>query len=856
MPSSRARTRHRLFAAFAAAIAMLVGLLVAPAAQGADGTATLTWNVRGVNGVDLNATAWIEVRRDGTRIATAFSHAGQHSITGLTPGYYEIVVKNVGERNRYTPVWGDGSQGVRQESLNRLVSGTNRIDVTLSQGGFIAGTVKGDRRYVMSDLALVAMDPVIQEWSRGAGFEQPLWLYYWEIESIALPPGRYAIVASPHDAQWAKTDHNSVKTSTPTAPYIVVEPGKTSHVDIALQPRGVISGTMTVDGGDGTRLPVTWGRVVVENVDSGEKKTGFANAEGVYAIQGLSGRYRVRFFGTEDVPAIPEYWGSTQDPSAAQIVTADADGVVTGIDADLAMGGSISFWPSFSPAPGRPLIRAEDELMEVAFERLDEETGEYAPARAGDDWDYGWGRSGVFGSFEPGTYRVSAAALHIDGRADDPATPRPVFFGERDQVVVRPGQSTDIGELLLDTDYYGSPPPGGFGPAPTEAGSFGALRPARLLDTRSLVGTWRNSLGPYETITFRSTGRGGVPEGRIASTVLNLTVTNPTAEGFITAYAWGTTQPTASNLNFTRGQTVANLAVVKLDSDTISLTNNSAGTVQLIADVAGYHVGSTPTRPGTFASLDPTRLLDTRVGNGAPAVAVGPNKTVELQVAGRGGIPSSGVSSVVMNVTATNPTAGGFLTAYPAGTRQPTASNVNFSRGQTVPNLTTVKVGANGRVAFTNNSAGTVHVLADAAGYYLAGVPSVNGAFASLEPTRILDTRIGLGAPVALRPNESVDLQVTGRGGVPATGVASAVMNVTVTSPTAGGFITAYPSGAEPPEASNLNFSPGQTVPNLTAVKVGGGGRVTLTNNSAGSVHLIADVAGYHLSGTGTGGQQ
>jgi hypothetical protein len=72
-------------------------------------------------------------------------------------------------------------------------------------------------------------------------------------------------------------------------------------------------------------------------------------------------------------------------------------------------------------------------------------------------------------------------------------------------------------------------------------------------------------------------------------------------------------------------------------------------------------------------------------------------------------------------------------------------------------------------------------------------------------------------------------------------------MNVTVTEPATGGFITVYPNGSTEPTASNLNFSAGQNIPNLAAVKVGGNGRIALANNSAGSVHLIADVAGYFL---------
>ena len=143
--------------------------------------------------------------------------------------------------------------------------------------------------------------------------------------------------------------------------------------------------------------------------------------------------------------------------------------------------------------------------------------------------------------------------------------------------------------------------------------------------------------------------------------------------------------------------------------------------MQLIADVAGYYLAGTPTAPGTFVSLAPARVLDTRVGNGAPQTAATSYGTVDLQVAGRGGVPATGVAAVVMNVTVTGPSAGGFITVYPSGTSQPTASNLNFTPGQSIPNLVTVKVGTGGKTKLTNNSAGSTHLIGDVAGYYLAG---------------------------------------------------------------------------------------------------------------------------------------
>jgi hypothetical protein len=399
-----------------------------------------------------------------------------------------------------------------------------------------------------------------------------------------------------------------------------------------------------------------------------------------------------------------------------------------------------------------------------------------------------------------------------------------------------------------DTDYTF---PAGCGPTPTAPGAFASLAPSRLLDTRVGTGAPQAPVAASGTVNLQVTGRGGVPASGVSAVVVNVTVTGPAKAGFLTVYPSGTAQPTASNLNFVAGETIPNLVTVKVGTDgKITLTNNSAGTAHLIADVAGYYLAGTPTSPGTFVSLAPSRLLDTRVGNGAPNAPVAANGTVDLQVTGRGGVPASGVAAVVVNVTVTAPTTAGFLTVYPTGTSQPTASNLNFTAGQTIPNLVTVKIGTGGKIKLTNNSAGSVQLIADVAGYYLAGTPTVPGAFVSLDPSRLLDTRVGNGAPNApVAASGTVDLQVTGRGGVPASGVAAAVVNVTVTGPAAGGFLTVYPSGTAQPTASNLNFSAGQTIPNLVTVKVGTGGKIKLTNNSGGSAQLIGDVAGYFIAG-------
>jgi hypothetical protein len=130
-------------------------------------------------------------------------------------------------------------------------------------------------------------------------------------------------------------------------------------------------------------------------------------------------------------------------------------------------------------------------------------------------------------------------------------------------------------------------------------------------------------------------------------------------------------------------------------------------------------VGSDPTGAG-FHAVTPARILDTRFGTGAPTAPIGAGGSLNLQVTGRGGVPATGVSAVVLNVTVTQPTAASYLTVYPTGEAMPLAANLNFVPGQTVPNLVTAKVGANGQVTIFNG-AGTTQVVADVAGWFDVG---------------------------------------------------------------------------------------------------------------------------------------
>ena len=382
--------------------------------------------------------------------------------------------------------------------------------------------------------------------------------------------------------------------------------------------------------------------------------------------------------------------------------------------------------------------------------------------------------------------------------------------------------------------------------ASSAPGSYTSLTPTRLLDTRRNLGA-PGPVAAGQTVTLAVAGQDGVPAvGGVSAVVMNVTVTGPATPGFVTVWGGGT-RPTASNLNFNAGQTVANQVVAPVGADgTVSLYNGAAGNIHLIADISGYYSAGAAVAPGMFAPVTPARLLDTRRGLGAPA-AVPAGTSISLKVAGQAGVPASDISAVVLNVTVTQPATLGFVTVWGGGAR-PTASNVNFAAGDTVPNLVVTPVSSDGYVTLYNGAAGTVQLIADIYGYYVAGGPLLSGGQAAVPPLRLLDTRRGLGASGPVAADQTVHLGVVGKAWVLPAGVSAVVLNVTATQPTSIGFVSVWGGGPRP-LVSSLNLSPGRTVANLVVAPVASDGTVSLYNGSLGTVQLIADVFGYVLGG-------
>lgn len=262
-----------------------------------------------------------------------------------------------------------------------------------------------------------------------------------------------------------------------------------------------------------------------------------------------------------------------------------------------------------------------------------------------------------------------------------------------------------------------------------------ALAPNRLVDTRIGVGFAAHKLGAGEVLRVPVVGQPGVEAGA-ASAILNLTATGPDAAGFLTVYPCGQAVPGTSNLNVDGGRTVPNAVVATLAADG-SVCVTTSVTIDVLVDLMGWI-----RRGGEAVAVQPARVLDTRNGVGGPkGLLSAPVSTAVLSVAGHAGVPG-GTGLAILNITATEASADGFVTVYPCDRSLPNTSTLNIVRGRNVANLAIVPVSNDGSVCLNAHSynGGAAHLVADVMGWLpSASLPAqVSTHFPTLSLTELL----------------------------------------------------------------------------------------------------------------------
>lgn len=420
-------------------------------------------------------------------------------------------------------------------------------------------------------------------------------------------------------------------------------------------------------------------------------------------------------------------------------------------------------------------------------------------------------------------------------------------------------------------------------------GEYHPLAPARIFDSRTGVNGpagVKSTSAQGLTFDVDILGQGGVPaevggvNTQVLAVVANVTVVGSTLDGFLSMYPTGAAPGQSSLVNFAPREAVPNLTIIGIGTggqSTISLvTPQGAGTAHVLIDVFGWistsQYADTADSGARFRPIPPSRLLDTR-STPVPAdwpggKPIGTMGQLRLPIRGANGvIPNSAdVTGVMVNITAANNAPGSqptFLSVTPSATppgAEPATSVTNVAAGQVKANMAIVPVGADGSVHIFN-SVGATNVIVDVLGYLERGADASTrtGRVIPLDaPFRAFDTRQAAFAntPLGFGTREEWSFKsfaesVSLNGA--AIGTQSALIgNLTGTGLTplrpgqpVSTYMTIYPGNGAPPNSSNINVTPGRSVPNMSLLSYGTVGTDPYTIsafNFDGSIHYLLDV--------------
>lgn len=405
----------------------------------------------------------------------------------------------------------------------------------------------------------------------------------------------------------------------------------------------------------------------------------------------------------------------------------------------------------------------------------------------------------------------------------------------------------------------------------TPAGYHQSVTPTRILDTRSGIGITGTGITAGastvasdsvthlkiagDSVTSPVSGAPTTVPTSVTAVAVDVTATAQTDSGYITTYADGTQRPITSSTNFAANTTATGYQIVPVGNDgKIDLythIDSTGGTTALIVDLTGYFT-SDPAVTGdqTYTPLSSAvRALDTRSSiahtnlTSTGTVAVGTNFT--LQITGQNGIPST-ATAVAVNLAAANATGTGFLQAYATGYAPTADTSLSFnSGGNTIASLSgDVPIGTSGTITISVHGNATA-VLADISGYYTT--TTTGQKFHTLNPTRLVDTRSGIGGTKsAVTANGTYTLTTATTQQVTMATTPTLAAMLTVTNTAAGGYATAYPTSVGKPATSNINWGTGDTLANLTLTPTDPNGQISIYNYSSDKTDIVVDCSGYY----------
>jgi hypothetical protein len=373
---------------------------------------------------------------------------------------------------------------------------------------------------------------------------------------------------------------------------------------------------------------------------------------------------------------------------------------------------------------------------------------------------------------------------------------------------------------------------------------FLPIAPCRLVDTRNAAGPLGGpAIAAGGTRNFPIRSACGLPASSAAYS-LNITVVPRGTLGYLSIWPGGRSQPVVSTLNSLDGRVKANAAIVPAGSDG-SVNVFATDATDVILDVNGVFAPKTlnPTAQ-SFYAVSPCRFTDTRAGDGG---VLQPQVTRTIAVASRCGIPVT-ATAYALNLTVVPKQTLGYLTVWPNDqSARPTVSTLNAPTGTVTANLAIVPAGAAGDInAFATE---TTELIVDVTGYF--GPSGAPGAlqFYTLDPCRVLDTRLAsgllgaLGGPQLTAGSTRTFQASAGSCNAPRDAQAYS-LSATVVPPAPLGYLTLYPVGVLQPLVSTLNALDGAITSNAAIVPVGTSGGLIDAYVSE-RTHLLLDINGY-----------
>lgn len=360
--------------------------------------------------------------------------------------------------------------------------------------------------------------------------------------------------------------------------------------------------------------------------------------------------------------------------------------------------------------------------------------------------------------------------------------------------------------------------------ANSAASAFSPIAPQRLIDTRIGWGTAQLPLRGGCTLEVDPQ----LPDDATA-VVINVTAVEPDISGYLTAYPCGADRPLASIVPAVAERIVPGTAIVPLNGDGVFCVYAMA-TTEIVIDLSGvYRTGE----GDRFEPIVPQRRFDSRGG----AVVQG-GTVVRVPVVGIGGVPAS-ATAVAATVHSTDADRDSFITIWPCDPVRPTTSVLNTSSGAAVTNH--IQVGLDGSGAVCMFAQYSMHLVLDISGWF---GPTASSSYHALMPSRVLDTREGVGLAGPFTAGQNRAVAVVGAGGVPSTGVSAVAAEVTSTDATRPGYITVHPCLAQVPAVSMVrNFADTVAATTVTGV-IDSAGRWCLQTSVA--MHVVVDVSGYY----------